>query len=125
MLALPHPKAASLYDRIIKASSNEGDIVLDPFAGCGTTIEAALTNNRRVIGIDILPFALRLINQYKVRRSEYLPRQGVPQENPWIRKWSWILVNRSRRANEKNNALSVRNTPYPPNTTSIIPLDKL
>ena len=77
-LGYPTQKPLSLYERIIKASSNEGDLVLDPFAGCGTTIEAALTNNRRVIGIDILPFALRLINQYRVRRSEYLPVQGVP-----------------------------------------------
>ena len=77
-LGYPTQKPLALYDRIIKASSNEGDIVLDPFAGCGTTIEAALLNNRNVIGIDILPFALRLINQYRVRRSEYLPVQGVP-----------------------------------------------
>ena len=77
-LGYPTQKPLALYDRIIKASSNPGDLVLDPFAGCGTTIEAALTNNRRVIGIDILPFALRLINQYRVRRSEDLPVQGVP-----------------------------------------------
>ena len=77
-LGYPTQKPLALYDRIIKASSDEGDIVLDPFAGCGTTIEAALTNNRRVIGIDILPFALRLINRYRVRRSEDLPVLGVP-----------------------------------------------
>ena len=77
-LGYPTQKPLALYDRIIKASSNPGDLILDPFAGCGTTIEAALRNNRRVIGIDVLPFALRLINQYRVRRSEYLPVQGVP-----------------------------------------------
>ena len=77
-LGYPTQKPIALYDRIIKVSSNEDDIVLDPFAGCGTTIEAALTNNRRVIGIDILPFALRLINRYRVRRSEDLPVLGVP-----------------------------------------------
>ena len=77
-LGYPTQKPIELYEHIIKASSNPGDLVLDPFAGCGTTIEAALRNNRNVIGIDILPFALRLINQYRVRRSEYLPVQGVP-----------------------------------------------
>ena len=77
-LGYPTQKPLALYDRIIKASSNPGDLVLDPFAGCGTTIEAALRNGRRVIGIDILPFALRLINRYRVRRGEDLPVQGVP-----------------------------------------------
>lgn len=77
-LDYPTQKPIALYERIIKASSNEGDLVLDPFAGCGTTIEAALTHNRHVIGIDILPFALRLINRYRVRRSEDLPVKGVP-----------------------------------------------
>ena len=77
-LVYPTQKPLALYERIIKASSNPGDTVLDPFAGCGMIIEAALINNRRAVGIDILPFALRLINQYRVRRSEYLPVQGVP-----------------------------------------------
>ena len=56
-LGYPTQKPLALYERIIKASSNAKDIVLDPFAGCGTTVEAAIKNNRRVIGIDILPFA--------------------------------------------------------------------
>ena len=77
-LGYPTQKPLALYERIIKASSNPDDLVLDPFAGCGTTIEAALKHNRNVIGIDILPFALRLINQYRVRRREFLPVQGVP-----------------------------------------------
>ena len=79
-LGYPTQKPIALYERIIKASSNPGDIVLDPFAGCGTTIEAALINNRRAVGIDILPFALRLINQYRLRPNgiDTLPIQGVP-----------------------------------------------
>ena len=69
-------KPVALYERMIKASSNEGDIVLDPFCGCGTTIDAALKNNRRAIGIDILPFALRLINERRL--GVPLPVEGIP-----------------------------------------------
>ena len=79
-LGYPTQKPIALYERIIKASSNPGDLVLDPFAGCGTTIEAAKKNGRDVIGIDILPFALRLINRYRLSPNgiESLPIQGVP-----------------------------------------------
>ena len=48
----PDQKPVALYERIIKASSNEGDIVLDPFCGCATTIIAANNLKRRWIGID-------------------------------------------------------------------------
>lgn len=48
-------------DRIIQASSNEGDTVLDPFCGCGTTIASAQRLNRRWIGIDITNLAITLI----------------------------------------------------------------
>jgi len=49
----PTQKPLALLERIIKASSNEGDMVLDPFCGCGTAIIAAQKLNRRWIGIDI------------------------------------------------------------------------
>ena len=79
-LGYPTQKPLALYERIIKASSNPGDLVLDPFAGCGTTIEAARKNNRNAIGIDILPFALRLINRYRIQANgiDPMPIQGVP-----------------------------------------------
>ena len=48
----PDQKPLKLYQRIIEASSNEGDLVLDPFCGCATTIIAANNLNRRWIGID-------------------------------------------------------------------------
>jgi site-specific DNA-methyltransferase (adenine-specific) len=47
--------------RIITSSSNEGDVVLDPFCSCGTTIAAAQALNRRWIGIDITNLAITLI----------------------------------------------------------------
>ena len=79
-LGYPTQKPLALYERIIKASSNPDDLVLDPFAGCGTTIEAAAKNGRNVIGIDILPFALRLINRYRLAPNGItpLPIEGVP-----------------------------------------------
>ena len=50
-------KPLKLYQRIVKASSNEGDLVLDPFCGCATTCVAAEMEGRRWIGIDIDPVA--------------------------------------------------------------------
>ena len=48
----PDQKPLALYKRLIEASSNEGDLVLDPFCGCATTIIAAEELKRRWIGID-------------------------------------------------------------------------
>ena len=81
-LGYPTQKPIALYERIIKASSNPDDLVLDPFAGCGTTIEAARKNNRNAIGIDILPFALRLINRYRLQPNGIapMPTEGVPMD---------------------------------------------
>ena len=53
----PDQKPLALYERIVLASSNEGDLVLDPFAGCATTIMAAQNNGRQWIGIDRRPDA--------------------------------------------------------------------
>ncbi len=60
-LGYPTQKPETLIERIIEASSNEGDIVLDPFCGCGTTIAVAQKLNRRWIGIDITHLAITLI----------------------------------------------------------------
>lgn len=51
-------KPPALLKRIILASSNEGDLVLDPFCGCGTAVETAQTLGRRWIGIDVEPLAV-------------------------------------------------------------------
>ncbi|MGA3054363.1 MAG: DNA methyltransferase [Candidatus Korobacteraceae bacterium] len=60
-LGYPTQKPEALLERIIKASSNQGDIVLDPFCGCGTAVVAAQRLQRRWIGIDITPLATTLI----------------------------------------------------------------
>jgi site-specific DNA-methyltransferase (adenine-specific) len=54
-------KPSALLERIINASSNEGDIVLDPFCGCGTAVVAAHKLNRKWIGIDITTLATNLM----------------------------------------------------------------
>ena len=60
-LGYPTQKPEALLDRIISASSNEGDVVLDPFCGCGTAIAAAQRLNRKWVGIDITNLAITLI----------------------------------------------------------------
>ena len=60
-LGYPTQKPEALLERIIRASTNEGDTVLDPFCGCGTTIAAAQKLSRRWIGIDITNLAITLI----------------------------------------------------------------
>jgi hypothetical protein len=60
-LGYPTQKPEALLERIIEASSNEGDLVLDPFCGCGTAIAAAQRIRRRWVGIDITHLAIGLI----------------------------------------------------------------
>ena len=62
-LGYPTQKPIALLERIISASSNEGDVVLDPFCGCGTAVHAAQKLNRRWIGIDITHLAISLIEK--------------------------------------------------------------
>lgn len=60
-LGYPTQKPEALLERIIKASSNEGDLVADFFCGCGTTISVAQKLKRRWLGVDISHLAIRLI----------------------------------------------------------------
>jgi DNA modification methylase len=60
-LGWPTQKPLALMERIVEASSNEGDVVLDAFCGCGTTLEAAAKLKRRWIGIDFSPTACRVM----------------------------------------------------------------
>lgn len=59
----PTQKPEALLERIIKASSNKGDVVLDAFCGCGTTVAVAQLLGRRWIGIDISPSAINIIQR--------------------------------------------------------------
>jgi site-specific DNA-methyltransferase (adenine-specific) len=62
-LGYPTQKPEALLERIIQASSNEGDVVLDPFCGCGTAIAVAQKLKRKWIGIDISHLAITLIKK--------------------------------------------------------------
>lgn len=62
-LGYPTQKPLALLERIIQTSSNEGDIVLDPFCGCGTAVHAAEKLKRHWIGIDITHLAVSLIEK--------------------------------------------------------------
>ncbi|MGB3469772.1 MAG: DNA methyltransferase [Erythrobacter sp.] len=63
MLPYPTQKPLALLERIIAASSNEGDVVLDPFCGCGTAVHAAQKLGREWIGIDVTHLAIGLIEK--------------------------------------------------------------
>jgi len=105
-LGYPTQKPVALLERIIKASSNEGDLVLDPFCGCGTTIHAAEKLNRQWIGIDVTHLAIGLIRD---RLRDAFPTAqfdvlGVPRDHAAARElasadkhefqlWALSLVN--------------------------------
>jgi DNA modification methylase len=82
-LGYPTQKPLALLERIISASSNEGDVVLDPFCGCGTAVDAAQKLKRKWIGIDITHLAISLIE--KRLRDRYGARckfevHGTPKD---------------------------------------------
>ena len=83
-LGYPTQKPKALLERIIQASSNEGDTVLDAFCGCGTTIDAAESLHRNWIGIDISPIAISLIKRrLKDTYGEHLNKfdvRGTPTD---------------------------------------------
>jgi site-specific DNA-methyltransferase (adenine-specific) len=62
-LGYPTQKPVALLERILAASSNPGDVVLDPFCGCGTTVHAAEKLGRQWIGIDITHLSISLIEK--------------------------------------------------------------
>jgi DNA modification methylase len=75
----PTQKPEALLDRILTASSDRGDVVLDPFCGCGTTLVVAERLKRRWIGIDISPTAVRIMRR-RLRRTGADPRViGLPE----------------------------------------------
>jgi DNA modification methylase len=102
-LGYPTQKPEKLLERVIQASSNEGDVVLDPFCGCGTTVAVAQRLNRRWIGIDITHLAITLIRhrlkghfgdavEYRIIGEPVSPpdAESLAQQDPYQFQW-WAL----------------------------------
>lgn len=70
-LGYPTQKPEALLERIVAASSNAGDIVLDPFCGCGTTLTVAERMKRRWLGIDISPTAIEIVRRRLLKERAY------------------------------------------------------
>jgi len=93
-MGYPTQKPLALLDRIIKTSSNENDIVLDAFCGCGTALVAAENLGRQWIGIDVSPTACRVMAKRMrdvcgMKEDEKLWRIGrgfVVRDLPWSEK---------------------------------------
>lgn len=84
-LGYPTQKPLTLLERIIRMSSNEDDLVLDPFCGCGTAVDAAQRLKRRWIGIDITYIAVDLIEKrlqhtFGSSISETYEVHGIPRD---------------------------------------------
>ena len=86
-LGYPTQKPLALLKRVVSASSRAGDIVLDPFCGCGTTIEAAHQLDRRWVGIDVSAHAINLIAEKRLPRVE-MRVEGLPNDLDGARKFA-------------------------------------
>lgn len=116
-LGYPTQKPEALLERIISASSNPGDVVLDPFCGCGTAIAAAQKLGRHWIGIDITHLAIGLVKhrlhstfgkevRYKVI-GEPTDRAGameLAESDPYQFQWWALGLCGARPAEQKKGA---------------------
>lgn len=115
-LGYPTQKPETLLERIIKASSNPTDIVLDPMCGCGTAIAAAYKLDRRYIGVDVSPTACKLMlkRMHKVSPTNIPYNEkdiiGLPRTAEEIKTMqpfefqNWVLEKMNGRANPKKTA---------------------
>jgi len=86
-LGYPTQKPLALLERVLHASSKPGDVVLDPFCGCGTTVDAAIKLDRRWLGIDITYIAVGLIqarlkDTYGDDIAKTYRVEGIPRDLP-------------------------------------------
>ena len=100
----PTQKPVKLYKRMVEASSNEGDIVFDPFSGCGTTIDAAESLGRNWIGVDITLLALepmqeRLLKEHALRPNIDYDIEGYPTNMEEVH----LLVKDQRKYHDFSN----------------------
>ena len=107
-LGYPTQKPRELYERIIEASSNVGDLILDPFCGCGTTIDAAETKKRDWIGIDLTILALdpmqkRMADRHGLKPSINYEIIGYPTNMQEVHK---LVTEQNRRHDFANWAVT-------------------
>lgn len=94
----PTQKPESLLERIIRMSSNEGDLCLDCFCGCGSSTKVAKDLNRKFIAIDISPMACRLVAErikYEVSEiigMKYLPEEIIKLDPFMFQRWSIEII---------------------------------
>jgi site-specific DNA-methyltransferase (adenine-specific) len=81
-LGYPTQKPLALLERIVRASSNPGDVVLDPFCGCGTTVCAAEKLERQWVGIDVTHLSVALIKARLRRDFGLLPTDYAEEGTP-------------------------------------------
>ena len=144
-IGYPTQKPLALLDRVIKASSNAGDVVLDPFCGCATACIAAQAKNREWVGIDISPKAAELVRQRMTdelgmfyqgahrtdvpRRTDLgkLPRYSSPEEQNAalrragrsLRRMLYSLRSAPLRRGPHHRSCQRRNRPYRESSTSV------
>jgi DNA modification methylase len=84
-LGYPTQKPEALLERIIASSSNPGDIVLDPFCGCGTTVAAAERLKRQWIGVDISTTAMEIMRRRLLKRGCQPIIENAPNSIPALK----------------------------------------
>jgi site-specific DNA-methyltransferase (adenine-specific) len=116
-LGYPTQKPEALLEKVIRSSSNKGDVVLDPFCGCGTAVAVAQKEKRQWIGIDITHLAIALIKhrledtfgddaQYEVigEPEDLKSAEALKNDDPYeFQRWALGLVN-ARPIDEKRGA---------------------
>jgi len=115
LIGYPTQKPIALLERIISASSNQGDTVLDPFCGCGTSIAAADKMGRNWIGVDITHYAIDVIEgrlrrqkpraeyQVKGRPADPASARRLAEQDPYEFQWwsNWMLGVQNYRERKK------------------------
>ena len=128
-IGYPTQKPLALLKRILLASSNEGDVVLDPFCGCGTTVEAAEALGRQWIGIDVTHYAISLVEarlkkhfpsatlSVDGRPDSYAAARDLARRSKYQFQWwaNWLLQVQDYRERKKGPDGGIDGTIYFPN----------
>jgi DNA modification methylase len=106
-LGYPTQKPIALLNRIVEASSNVTDVVLDPFCGCGTSIASSYSLGRRWVGIDVSPTACKLMAKRMRSLKAKVGEIGLPQTVSDLRKiqpfefQNWVMEKLYARINPR------------------------